>query len=86
MVKNTGTITEKGLYFEGRQAGFPDNTTTSPASGGSAADSYVFYKSTGEQYLEALRKYLKDKSFAGYNGITGNVCSRNNDDKSTFFT
>ena len=85
LVKNTGTLTEKGLFFEGKMSGFPDNTTSSPASEGTGAQGYTYYRSTGEQYLEALRKYLRDNNFAGYTGITGSVYSRDNDHKKTFF-
>ncbi len=83
LVKNTGKLTEKGLYFESQSANNPDNISMTP--GGEASSNYAYYRSTGEQYLETLRKYLRD-NFEDYPGITGSVYSRDNDDKKTFFT
>jgi hypothetical protein len=85
LIKSTGNLTDKGLYFEGKMSGFPDNTTSTAAIGSAAADSYTLYGSTGEQYLEALRRYLIDNSFPGYTAITGGVYMRDNDGKKTFF-
>jgi len=85
MVMNTGTLTDKGFYFEGKNSGFPDNTTINPATGEGRSSVYSYYKTTGEHYLEALRKYLTDNSFTGYTATTGNVYNRDNEDKKTFW-
>ncbi len=82
LVKNTGNLTEKGLFFESR-SGSPDSISLTP--GGVDSSNYAFYRSTGEQYLAGLRKYLRD-NFVDYPGITGSVYSRDNDGKKTFFT
>ena len=82
LVKNTGTITDKGLYFESR-SGSADSVTLTP--GGVDSSNYAYYRSTGEQYLEGLRKYLRE-NFVDYLGVTGSVYSRDNDGKKTFFT
>jgi len=82
LIKTTGKLTEKGLFFEGKNSIYPDDTTIT--AGNENSGIYAYYRSTGEQYLEALRKYLVE-NFEDYIGITGSVYSRDNDGKKTFF-
>lgn len=83
LVKNTGKLTDKGLFFEAQSANSPDNISLTP--GNEASGNYAYYRSTGEQYLEGLRKYLLENFADDYNAITGSVYSRDNDDCKTFF-
>lgn len=83
LVKNTGKLTDKGLFFEAQSANSPDNISLTP--GNETSGNYAYYRSSGEQYLEGLRKYLLENFADDYNPVTGSVYSRDNDDCKTFF-
>jgi hypothetical protein len=84
LIEKTGNLTDRGLFFEGKNSMYPDDSFKKPAEGDSVVISAGSYRSTGLKYLEALRQYLITNSFTSQGNIEGNVYKRNNDDKKTF--
>jgi hypothetical protein len=84
LIEMTGNLTDRGLFFEGKNSLYPDDTTRKPAEGDSALLAMNSYLSTGRKYLEALRQYLIDNAFMEYGATSGSVYSRDNDNKKTF--
>jgi hypothetical protein len=84
LIEKTGSLTDRGLYFEGKNSMFPDDSYKRPAAGSEVEMAVSSYKSTGMQYLEALRQYLILNSFTSQGSENGNVYNRDNDHKKTF--
>lgn len=86
MIENTGSLTDRGLYFEGKNSGFPDNTYSKPGSDSNIDIIAGNNRSTGERYLETLRIYLANNDFESFSGQTGSILNRDNDDSKIFVT
>lgn len=84
LIEKTGNLTDRGLFFEGKNSMSPDDSFKKPAEGDSMLAAMSSYNSTGLKYLEALRQYLIDNSFTNQGSANGNAYTRNNDDKKTF--
>lgn len=84
LVLKTGNLTDRGLFFEGKNSIYPDDTTKKPAEGDSAKIIASSYEQTGAIYLGGLRKYLIDNLFISSGSKDGNVYDRDNTDKKTF--
>jgi hypothetical protein len=84
LIEMTGNLTDRGLFFEGKNSMFPDDSFKKPAEGDSALNMISSYIATGKKYLEALRQYLIDNEFTDYGATGGSVYNRNNDDKKIF--
>lgn len=84
LIEKTGNLTDRGLFFEGKNSGAPDDSYKNPAQGDNALLSAGSYISTGKKYLEALRQYLIDNSFTSQGSENGSVYNRDNDNKKTF--
>lgn len=85
LILRTGTLTDRGLFFEGKNSIYPDDTTKKSAEGDTALVSANSYKDIGNTYLAGLKKYLLDNSFISSGSKEGNVYARDNTDKKTFF-
>jgi hypothetical protein len=85
LIKTTGTLTDKGFYFEQRNSLFPDSETRVAERNHNSNGAYNYYKRAGDQYLNVLRNWLTINTFPGYTIPTGNVYSRDNEGKKTFF-
>lgn len=86
LIENTGKLTDRGLFFDGKNSGFPDNTTVRPGNINEIGSQVGSNRAMGTRYLELLRQYLANNDFAGYSGLTGPVINRDNTDKKTFWT
>lgn len=84
LIEKTGNLTDRGLFFEGKNSLYPDDTTKRPAGGDEIVVAVTSYRRTGEQYLEALRKYLIDNGFNESGSVEGKVFDRDNTNKKTF--
>ena len=84
LIENTGNITDKGLFFEGKNSLFPDDTTRRSANSDEIAGLRSLYNVNGYKYIEALRQYLINNSFTEQGSVEGNVFNRDNTDKKTF--
>lgn len=84
LIEKTGTLTDRGFFFEGKSAISPDDTTKTPAQGDSALIMAKSYRDTGERYLKALEKYLIDNSFTDTGSTEGGAYNRDNTGKKTF--
>jgi hypothetical protein len=84
LIEKTGNLTDRGLFFEGKNSMFPDDSFKKPAEGDAVVVSAGSFRSTGQKYLEALRQYLIANSFTSHGSEEGNVYNRNNDNKKTF--
>lgn len=84
LIEKTGNLTDRGLFFEGKNSMFPDDSFKKPAEGDSVVVSAASYRYTGGKYLEALRQYLIKNSFTAIGSADGNVYDRDNNDKKTF--
>lgn len=84
LIEKTGNLTDRGLFFEGKNSMFPDDSFKKPAEGDSSLAAAASYRDTGLKYLAALRQYLIDKEFTSFGNANGNVYNRNNDNKKTF--
>jgi hypothetical protein len=84
LIEKTGNLTDRGLFFEGKNSMSPDDSYKKPAEGDAILMAMGSYRSTGLQYLEALRQYLIKNSFTSQGSEEGNVYNRDNNDKKTF--
>jgi hypothetical protein len=84
LIEKTGNLTDRGLFFEGKNSLFPDDTTKRSASLDEVVAMMTQYRKIGDKYLEALRQYLIDNSFTGQGSTEGSVYNRDNTDKKTF--
>lgn len=84
LIEKTGNLTDRGLFFEGKNSMYPDDSYKRPAEGDSVVVAASSYNFTGQKYLELLRQYLITNSFINQGSTEGNVYNRNNDDKKTF--
>jgi hypothetical protein len=84
LIEKTGNLTDRGLFFEGKNSMFPDDSTKKPVEGDSALVAMQSYISTGLKYIDALRKYLIDNLFTDHGSENGSVFDRDNTDKKTF--
>jgi len=84
LIENTGNLTDRGLFFEGKNSVFQDDITKRSASADEILAARMKYEETGRKYLEALRQYMIDNSFIDQGSLEGNVYSRDNTDKKIF--
>jgi hypothetical protein len=84
LIEKTGNLTDRGLFFEGKNSTNPDDSWTKPAEGDQVVVAMTSYRVTGQKYLETLRQYLIDNSFANQGSKNGFVYNRDNDHKKTF--
>lgn len=84
LIEKTGNLTDRGLFFEGKNSLFPDDTTKRSASLDEVVAMMTQYRKIGDKYLEALRQYLIDNSFTLQGSTEGSVFNRDNTDKKTF--
>jgi hypothetical protein len=84
LIEKTGTLTDRGLFFEGNNSMSPDGSYKRPVEGDSVVMAMGSYKNTGGKYLEALRQYLITNEFTEQGSEDGNVYNRDNDLKKTF--
>lgn len=84
LIEKSGSLTDRGLLFEGKNSMFPDDSTKHYAEGDSAVVAMTSYNRIAEKYMEALRKYLIANSFTEQGSENGNVYDRDNTNKKTF--
>jgi hypothetical protein len=84
LIEKTGNLTDRGLFFEGKNSMYPDDSFKKPAEGDAVVVSAGSFRSTGQKYLEALRQFLIKNSFTSQGSEEGNIYNRDNNDKKTF--
>ena len=83
LIEQTGNLTDRGLFFEGKSSGSPDSNYKNPVTGPSAEEASETFCETGRRYLELLRQYLITNEFIVTVAASA-VYDRDNDYKKTF--
>lgn len=86
LMRQTGTLTERGLYFEAITAGSYGNETMSQASDRQIGDRCALAEVDAHRAEASLKAFIKNYmgDVVGWQTSTGPL--RNNDDKNAFFT
>lgn len=86
LMRQTGTLTERGLYFEAITAGSYGNETMSQASDRQIGDRCALPEVDAHRAEASLKAFIKNYmgDVVGWQTSTGPL--RNNDDKNAFFT
>jgi hypothetical protein len=84
LIEKTGNLNDRGLFFEGKNSGFPDDSYKNPAQGTTMFAAAASYRDTGKKYLAALSQYLIDNEFTSTGSASGSVFNRDNEGKKIF--
>lgn len=85
LMEETGaTLDNKGLYFEKFTGVEPDNKLKAPSTEERIAALISRNRMIGNSYLEMLKSYLVE-NWEGYEGKTGRLPNRDNNNKKTFW-
>lgn len=85
LLTDTGSITDRGLYFDTIQPGKNGNTTMEPVGMDRLAVTIQNLECDARMYKDALIKYIRDKYPDYFVGNPSNALIRDNDDKRTFW-
>lgn len=85
LLRETGSLTDRGLYFIGRAAAAGDNTTATPATRQDAHDAAAAAEEEARKYASNLTAFIEWKWPEYFAGHTSDVFKRNNDNKKTFW-
>lgn len=84
LLKQTGSLTDKGLYFEAVTANNSENRTRQPATDAAIGDRLDFFESELDNSKTVLRLYIRD-NLPDYAAANDGHVIRDNDDHSGFF-
>lgn len=85
LLRETGSLTDRGLYFIGQSAAAGESTTATPATRQEAHDAAAAAEEEARKYAASLTAFIEWKwpeYFAGHNS---DVFKRDNTDKHTFW-
>ena len=85
LIKQTGSLTDRGLYFEQTVAGKSGNTEQSPASRTFTMQHAATLEATAGMYADALTNFIRNSLPDFYKGKPSDVFMRDNDNKRTFW-
>lgn len=85
LIRETGSLTDRGLYFIGQAAGSSDNTTETPATRREAHDAAAVAEKEAQANAESLTAFLEWKWPEYFGGHPSDVFKRDNDNKKTFW-
>jgi hypothetical protein len=84
LIEKTGNLEDRGLFFEGKNSMYPDDSVKRSATADEIASSVRSYREMGEKYMEALRQYLTLNGFIQTGSVAGGVYNRDNTNKKIF--
>ena len=85
LLRETGTITDRGLYFIGQAAGNSDNQTVTPATRREAHDAAAIAEAEAQRHADTLLAFIEWKWPEYFSGHQSDVFKRDNNDKKTFW-
>lgn len=85
LLRETGSLTDRGLYFIGQAAGSSDNQTTTPATRREAHDAAAIAEAEAQRHADTLLAFIEWKWPEYFSGHQSDVFKRNNNDKKTFW-
>lgn len=85
LLRETGSITDRGLYFIGQAAGSSDNQTATPATRREAHDAAAIAEAEAQRNADTLLAFIEWKWPEYFSGHQSDVFKRNNNDKKTFW-
>ena len=85
LMRETGSLTDRGLYFIGQAAGASDNTTETPATRREAHDAAAVAEKEAEDNAATLSAYIEWKWPEYFGGHPSDVFKRDNNNKKTFW-
>ena len=85
LIRETGSLTDRGLYFIGQAAGSSDNTTETPATRREAHDAAAVAEKEAQANAESLTAFLEWKWPEYFGGHPSDIFKRDNDNKKTFW-
>jgi len=84
LIQLTGSLTERGLYFQAVAASGSDNNSRTPADDARIGDRLKFYNDDKELAIAALRRFVNTYYSDLADGKSGQII-RDNDDHAAFF-
>lgn len=85
LLRETGSITDRGLYFIGQAAGNSDNQTVTPATRREAHDAAAIAEAEAQRHADTLLAFIEWKWPEYFSGHQSDVFKRDNNDKKTFW-
>ncbi len=85
LLRETGSLTDRGLYFIGQAAGSSDNAIADPASRREAHDAAAIAESEAATNANTLLSIIEWKWPEYFGGHPSDVFKRDNNDKKTFW-
>lgn len=85
LLRETGSITDRGLYFLARSAGSSDNQTATPATRREAHDAAAIAEAEAQRHADTLLAFIEWKWPEYFSGHQSDVFKRDNNDKKTFW-
>lgn len=85
LIRETGSLTDRGLYFIGQSAGSSDNRTETPATRREAHDAAAVAEGEAKAFATSLQAFIEWKWPEYFGGHVSDVFKRDNDDKRTFW-
>ena len=85
LVRQTGTLTERGLYFDAVAASGSQNESKQPATDTAIGDRLSLYDSDAQLAEDNLRRFLNTRMGNMYEGKGPNHIIRDNDGRQAFF-
>lgn len=86
LMKQTGSLTDRGLYFLQQTAGSYDNRNVSPASDRQIGDRIGMYEIDARRSAASLQTFIKNFLGGYVEDETSNYNIRDNTDRNAFFT
>lgn len=85
LLRETGSITDRGLYFIGQAAGNSDNQTVTPATRREAHDAAAIAEAEAQRNADTLLAFIEWKWPEYFSGHQSDVFKRDNNNKKTFW-
>lgn len=81
LIKSTGSLTDRGLYFDSINAGSLNDETSAPANPEMIRMQADQAEDTADEYLSLLLRFIESNFGTYYKGNPASVYSRDNDNK-----
>lgn len=85
LIRETGSLTDRGLYFIATAAGSSENQTETPATRREAHDAAATAENDAKRCADSLMAYIEWKWPEYFPGHPSDTFKRNNDNKKTFW-
>lgn len=85
LIRETGSLTDRGLYFIGQAAGNSDNKTETPATRREAHDAAAVAEQEARTFAESLTSFIEWKWPEYFGGHPSDVFKKDNDNHKMFW-